>query len=82
MSTLTKVLLAACILVLGACSSSEKMTPEEALSKTVANIPEDLKLFDGYMDTMDKAKKMGGEYQKIAEEQRRVLERVEANAVK
>ena len=54
--TRAKMLFIAATAVLSACSSSsDTMTPEEAM----ANIPEELRMFDGFKDAMNKANKTG-----------------------
>ena len=82
MSTPIKILLAAWVLILGACTKSDKMTPEEAMAESLSNIPEDIRIFDGYIKTMDQMKNMDADIQKLAQEQRRILEQVEAQALK
>ena len=81
MSTPIKILLAAWILVLGACTKSDKMTPEEATAKSMSNIPEDVRIFDGYIETMNEFKNMDAEMQKLAQQRRRALEQAEAQAI-
>ncbi len=81
MSTPIKILLAAWVLVLGACTKSDKMTPEEAMAESLSNIPEDARIFSGYMETMDEFKNMDANVQKLAQQRRRILEQAEAQAV-
>ena len=81
MSTSITFFLAAWVLVLGACTKSDKMTPEEAMAESLANIPEDIRIFDGYIKTMDQMKNMDADIQKLAQERRRILEQAEAQAL-
>ncbi|MEE8428257.1 MAG: hypothetical protein V3S33_01980, partial [Gammaproteobacteria bacterium] len=58
MSTSITFFLAAWVLVLGACTKSDKLTPEEAMAESLYNIPEDARIFSVYMETMDEFKNM------------------------
>ena len=73
-----KILLVIWSLFLTACTSSEPVTPEQALSK----IPKDLRVFDGYIETMNKADKTANDVQNMAEAQRRIIDQAEAQAGK
>ncbi len=81
MSTSITVFLAAWVLVLSACTKSDKMTPEEAMAESLSNIPEDARIFSGSMETMNKFKNMDADVQKLAQQRRRMLEQAEAQAV-
>lgn len=81
MSTSFTFFLAAWVLALSACTKSDKMTPEEATAKSMSNIPEDARIFSGYMKTMDEFKNIDADVQKLAQQRRRMLEQAEAQAV-